>query len=406
MKFSDTPISLHQTGDILLTKSKKMGQIIVKGQEWILKKEGNFSHVAICVCPGVFAESTIGKRLNLFYYKDSSRTISNVTNWRLIRNETVSKNEEIKQQIINSICYQIGKKYDNRIFTSPRKKINSESNIDSEVAICSEFVALVYQQVNHELKCDLFDKPSSQVLPSDIEQLTKKNKKWSEVNHEEEKNHSEDEGIHQAAKIWILSQYIIDTNIIEWTELQNKMDDYLDEIPMIINKANKNDAEEYLRNQGFETGGPDFVYTIFINSLEALVDNQLEICEPQNFRQKIEIDKANNRSALIGRKVFKNFNTFLSLEEDKINTYEQLIENINSSPSGKESTSRFSSHDLLKHLNEQLPIKNIDNQISHLNKKKDLYKDKITDESINSRIENFSNILENIKKLKNKFSET
>ncbi|MNC04129.1 hypothetical protein D3C81_945120 [compost metagenome] len=193
MKFRDTDFTLHQTGDIILTKSSgKLSEWNLAYQRKILNRNAvkvEFTHAFLCLSPGIYTEATIGKKVDLFTIRDIKRESLDSEKWVILRNSIVSSNEGLKEMITSEILFHFSKKYNfidlglrfpkvgRRTF---RRLLIQRNNEYKPHTFCSEFVSNVYKKVNHVINTPLFNNPSNSILPSQLIDLIKY-PNWSSV---------------------------------------------------------------------------------------------------------------------------------------------------------------------------------------------------------------------------------
>ncbi len=406
MKFSDTSIKCQKTGDIILTKSKKIGTLIVKGQKYYYNKIGNYSHVVICVIPGIFAEATKGKLVDVFYYKEPSRSLYKAIKWKVIRNSSVASDDLIKQKIIKWISYQIGKPYDLKGLISPRNKKKSLSGINTPVVICSEFVALVYKQVNNILRCKLFDTPSNQIVPADFECLpSDKCSNWAEVNEAELIDSYDHTLMHEYAETWLKHQQFLNSIAGDQADALHTMTTLSD----ILNDVAKNSDIEMLKIalEGLsskikpERIDIDFAYQTFINFV-TFGSNFLKEFTPTSYKTSAKAEDVKVQTKMVREKSLKDFDSFLKLQNgvlEKIYWCCNQLENINITSS--EDTETFTKITLIAiDLIQTLPLDNIEIYLKKLNNRLENHQNKSCDPDITNRLKELSNIMNKIKELK------
>ena len=175
MKFSDISSSNHRAGDIILIKSDSwLSEKNVKGQKKIHgQEEAYYSHVLICVAQGIFAESTNGKVIDFFHYKDKSRSLYDIEDWRVIRHSLVAEN--YNKEIIQYASYQRKKPYyslKEKLSRLARASGEESRDIDSNSMICSEFVASILWKMNEKLNQEIFPlSKDTVILPAHFQKL-------------------------------------------------------------------------------------------------------------------------------------------------------------------------------------------------------------------------------------------
>jgi hypothetical protein len=376
MKFKETSIACHCSGDILLTRSKKVGTLIVLGQKHYYKKDSNYSHVAICVLPGVFAEATIGRKIECFYYKDQSHNLAETKNWKLLRNKIVAGDNSIQNEIVKWILYQIGKSYDLAGLLSPKKKSECVSSVDTPVAICSEFVATVYSQINNTLQCDLFNSPPNTLIPASFEELQgDKYPDWCEIEKKYLQDNFDHSRLQHSAQIWLKHQSFLNSlslrceKIMDWMSL-------LSEITLTVSNA---DDVELMQSflSGFGAEPIDhtdvaFPYSVF-SKFETYSKYNFEDYTPTNFNTKKSKTNAVAQANNIRERMLSCFAQFIKTQKTILETFEMHCSMV-SEVNGKGITSEKSVRQLLLVFNaivellEQLPINNIEEHIDNLNK--------------------------------------
>lgn len=181
IKLRDANIQNQMPGDVILTRGEGLtSELIIKGQNVINAGDSTYSHVLICVLPGLFAEATGKEVINYFLITDEKRSSLDSKNWQVLRNEFVKNNTKLQSKIQSSIQYHIGKSYS--IFEMGKRIINEKDEIDNPTSFCSQFVCNVYKSINDEILSELFKSDSFSVYPVSFEGLINQKSKWYDNN--------------------------------------------------------------------------------------------------------------------------------------------------------------------------------------------------------------------------------
>jgi hypothetical protein len=179
-----TPVSwnlFHQTGDILFiaddtidSRAIRVGQAALRFRECAsLRRSPRFSHVFLCVTPGLYIESTPVALLHS-HDKPAVRAVRTENYDRVDRSDflvmrpyALFKSPELNAKIIQRCVFHHDRPYNFRPVSASGDRMR-----------CSELVATIYGDLGIQL---VADRPYHETLPFDIEVALEKPDAWLDV---------------------------------------------------------------------------------------------------------------------------------------------------------------------------------------------------------------------------------
>src|SRR6185312_10667966 len=171
-----SPVSwnlFHDTGDILFTaeaslKSRglRAGQAALRREQCLsLGRYPRFSHVLLCVTPGLYIESTSKEAVHAVRAEEYER--KERSDFLVMRSRALSENTELNAKIKQRSVFHHDRPYNFRPVSASQDALR-----------CSELVATIYADLGIQLvaECKLHE-----TLPFDIELALERSDRWVDV---------------------------------------------------------------------------------------------------------------------------------------------------------------------------------------------------------------------------------
>jgi hypothetical protein len=139
-----------------------------------------YSHVILCVIPGVYVHATTGRGVSLLLAEDDAVNFParHGTRWRVRRNKKISNSINLSAQVGIKAQYYIGQRYSSAFGISA---LLSDKWKDSH-ALCSELIARIYAELGQEI----VKRSPEQVLPVHLRRATENSEHWIDVTEQYE----------------------------------------------------------------------------------------------------------------------------------------------------------------------------------------------------------------------------
>jgi hypothetical protein len=170
----------QKAGDIIFIQTRKRIPLNRFAQSLATAKRANYTHVLLCVMPGLYVHSVVKPGVHLVAAEDDEGNFPARygKRWKVVRNIKVAKDPMLMGQVANKAIYYIGQKYNGAFAISSLLPWRFKASR----SFCSELVARIYADLGHPIN----KLKPEQILPVHIDIAAQKSAEWQDVTSEYE----------------------------------------------------------------------------------------------------------------------------------------------------------------------------------------------------------------------------